>query len=91
MIKDGVCTSAYFVEVRRWFNEKMTKWMKVCKSTDPDDVQSWTDLLNDSHVYCREEDENGKITGNWFRIVGIEDHGDNVTLRICKPNGKIEL
>lgn len=48
-------------------------------------------MLKNSHVYCREEDENGKPTGNWFRIVGIEDHGDNVTLRICKPDGKIEV
>ena len=91
MIKEGICTSALFIEMRRWFNEKMTKWMKDCKSTKHDDVQSWIDLLNDSHVYCREEDESGKITGEWFKIVGFEDHGDNITLRICKPDGKIEV
>ncbi len=91
MIKEGICTSALFIEMRRWFNEKMTKWMKDCKSTKHDDIQSWIDLLNDSHVYCREEDESGKITGEWFKIVGFEDHGDNVTLRICKPDGKIEV
>ena len=89
MIKEGICTSAYFIEVRRWFNQKMTEWMKKCANVE--DESKWHALLDNSHVYCREEDEEGHPTGNWFRIIGFEDHGDNVTLRICKPNGKIEV
>ena len=48
-------------------------------------------MLKDSPVYCREEDENGKPTGKWFRITAFEDHGTGVTLIIKKPNGKIEV
>lgn len=90
MIKDGVCTSAVFIEMWRWFTQKLDSWKKE-HNPQNDDWEPWTVMLKDSHVYCREEDENGKPTGNWFRIVGIEDHGPNVTLRICKPNGKIEV
>lgn len=89
MVKDGVCTSAYFIEVRRWFNDKMNSWLK--KNVNATHGHEWINILNDSHVYCREEDENDKPTGNWFRITGFEDHGDSVTLIIKKPNGKIKL
>ena len=89
MNKEKVCTSAYFIEVYRWFNEKLSSWSKKHEGTLV--PSKWVDMLKNSHVYCREEDENGKPIGNWFRIVGIEDHGPNVTLRICKPDGKIEI
>ena len=84
-----VSTSALFIEMRRWFNEKMSKWMKQHENNKH--MQDWVDMLNNSHVYCREEDEEGHSTGNWFRITGIEDHGPNLTLIIKKPNGKIEV
>lgn len=89
MIKDGICTSAQFIEVRRWFNDKMTKWLQ--KYVNAEKGRDMIALLNDSHVYCREEDENGNPTGRWFRITGIMDFGPNVALMITKPNGKIDV
>ena len=89
MYKEGICTSAYFIEMWRWFTEKMTKWTNEQERKKNGD--SWVQMLKDSHVYCREEDENGKPTGKWFRITGFEDHGTSITLIIKKPNGKIEI
>ena len=86
MTKDGICTSALYIEMWRWFTEKLTKW-----TNEHQDYSKWVDVLKDSHVYCQEEDELGNPTGKWYRITGIVDHGPNVTLKICKPNGKIEL
>lgn len=84
MVKDGIATSAYFIEMWRWFTEKLDKWSK-------DHNEAWIRELKDSHVYAQEVDENDKPTGNWFSIVGYIDHGPNVTLKIRKPNGKIEV
>lgn len=89
MDKNKICTSACFIELYKWFNEKLSSWTKKHEGTLTQ--SKWVDMLKNSHVYCREDDENGKPTGNWFRITNFEDHGPNVTLVIKKPDGKIEV
>lgn len=87
--KEKAASSAYFIECWRWFTEKLDKWTKENNGKKHGD--EWVRMLNDSHVYAQEVDEFDKPTGNWFSIVGMTDHGPNVTLKICKPNGKIEV
>ena len=82
--KEKNATSAYFVEMWRWFTEKLNKWSK-------DHNDAWINELKNSHVYAREVDDNGNPTGNWFSIVGLTDYGPNITLNIRKPDGKIEV
>lgn len=76
--------SAYFIEMWRWFTEKLTNFSK-----DHDKV--WVDSLKESYVYVQEFDEFDKPTGNWYGITGLSDHGPNVTLKVRKINGKINV
>jgi hypothetical protein len=45
MNNDKICGSAYFIEMWRWFTEKLNKWSK-----DHNDV--WIKELKDSYVYA---------------------------------------
>ena len=65
---------------------ELNKWSK-----DHDDYPKAITMLKNSHVYAQEVDENDNPTGQWFSIVGLTDHGPNITLKIRKPNGKIEV
>jgi len=89
MDKNKVCTSACFIELYKWFNKKLSSWIEGHEGTLV--LTKWVDMLKNSPVYCREDDENGNPTGNWFRITNFEDHGPNITLVIKKPDGKIEV
>ena len=82
MNKEGIATSAYFIEMWRWFTEKLTKWSK-------DHNEAWIKELKDSYVYAQEYDENDQPTGNWYSIIGYTNHGPNVTINIRKAKGEI--
>ena len=87
--KDKEATSACFIEMWRWFTKKLDKWTNEHK--DVKNGEDWIMMLKHSHVYAQEVDENDNSTGQWFSIVGIFDHGPNITLKIRKPDGKIEV
>lgn len=82
MNKEGIATSAYFIECWRWFTEKLNKWSK-------NHNEAWVKELKDSYVYAQEFDENGQPTENWYSIIGITDHGPNITINIRKTKGEI--
>ena len=84
MNNDKICGSAYFIEMWRWFTEKLNKWSK-------DHNDAWVKELKNSYVYVEEFDENNQPTGNWFSIIGIVDHGPNITIKAQKIDGKIEV
>ena len=67
-----------FIELKRWFSEKLNKFTKEKGSDSP-----WVNVLKESEVFAREVDEND-LTVAWYRIDGFEDHGSDVTLRIVK-------
>lgn len=73
--------TACFIELKRWFSEKLEKFTKEKGSDSP-----WVNVLKESPVFAREVDENDSshATIAWYRIVGFEDHGPDVTLRIVK-------
>ena len=73
--------TAYFIELKRWFSEKLDKYTKEKGSDSP-----WVTELKESEVYAREIDENdpSQCTVAWYRIIGFEDHGSDVTLKIVK-------
>ena len=70
--------TACFIELKRWFSEKLEKFTKEKEPDSP-----WVNVLKESPVFAREVDENG-LTIAWYRIDSFEDHGPNVTLRIVK-------
>ena len=70
--------TACFIEVKRWFNEKLEAFTK-----QKGENNKWVNELKNSSVYCRADDGNGNTVG-WYRIIGFEDHGADVTLRIVK-------
>ena len=71
------CTVS-FIEIKRWFSDKLDSFIKE-KGED----NICTKVLKKSPVYCRAEDGNGNVV-SWYRIIGFEDHGSDVTLRIEK-------
>lgn len=72
--------TASFIEIKRWFSEKLDKYTKIHnKENDP-----WVNALKNSRVFAREDDPNDISKVTFYRIVGFEDHGDEVTLRIEK-------
>ena len=70
--------TACFIEVKRWFNEKLEAFTK-----QKGEKNEWVNVLKNSPVYCRADDGNGNTVG-WYCITGLEDHGADVTLRIVK-------
>lgn len=70
-----------FIELKHWFSEKLEKFTKEKGSDSP-----WVNMLKESPVFAREVNENdpSNTTVTWYRIVGFEDHGSDVTLRIAK-------
>ena len=70
--------TACFIEVKRWFNEKLEAFTK-----QKGEKNEWVNVLKNSSVYCRADDGNGNTVG-WYYIDGFEDHGADVTLRIIK-------
>ena len=73
--------TACFIELKRWFSEKLDRFTKEKGSDSP-----WVYVLKESEVFAREVNENdpSHATVAWYRIVGFEDHGSDVTLRIVK-------
>ena len=71
-------STASFIEIKRWFSEKLEYFTK-----QKGEKNEWVNVLKNSPVYCRADDGNGNTVG-WYRIIGFEDHGADVTLRIVK-------
>ena len=46
MNKEGIATSAYFIEMWRWFTEKLTKWSK-------NHNEAWIKELKHQHILLK--------------------------------------